>query len=79
MLGTLQSIGSAARIVGPPVLGALADTGGFAAAFGLSALAGAAAGGVAARWKGYFGTLKILPHRMSEKNGSGRQLLPLKL
>lgn len=51
VLGTLQSIGSAARIVGPPVLGALADTGGFAAAFGLSALAGAAAGGVAARWK----------------------------
>ena len=51
VLGTLQSIGSAARIVGPPVLGALADTGGFAAAFGLSALAGAAVGGVAARWK----------------------------
>ncbi len=51
VLGTLQSIGSAARIVGPPVLGALADTGGFAAAFGLSALAGALAGGVAARWK----------------------------
>ena len=51
VLGTLQSIGSAARIVGPPVLGALADTGGFAAAFGLSALAGAAAGGVAARWR----------------------------
>lgn len=52
VLGTLQSIGSAARIVGPPVLGALADTGGFAAAFGLSALAGAVAAGVAARWRG---------------------------
>ncbi len=51
VLGTLQSIGAAARIVGPPVLGALADTGGFVVAFGLSALAGAAAGGVAARWK----------------------------
>jgi MFS family permease len=51
VLGTLQSIGAAARIVGPPVLGALADTEGFVVAFGLSALAGAAAGGVAARWK----------------------------
>ena len=28
---------------------------------------------------GYFGTVKNLPQRMSEKNGSGRQLLPLKL
>lgn len=51
VLGTLQSIGAAARIVGPPVLGALADEGGFAAAFGLSALAGVAAGSVAARWR----------------------------
>jgi MFS family permease len=51
VLGTLQSIGSAARIVGPPLLGALADKGGFAAAFGLSALAAAAAGVIAGRWK----------------------------
>ena len=51
VLGTLQSIGAGARIVGPPVLGALAEKGGFAAAFGLSALAGAAAGVIAARWK----------------------------
>ena len=52
VLGTLQSIGSAARIVGPPLLGALADKGGFAAAFGLSALAAGAAGIIAGRWKG---------------------------
>jgi MFS family permease len=51
VLGTLQSIGSAARIVGPPLLGALADKGGFAAAFGLSALAAAAAGILAGQWK----------------------------
>ena len=51
VLGTLQSIGSAARIVGPPLLGALADKGGFAAAFGLSALAAAAAGIIAGKWK----------------------------
>ncbi len=51
VLGTLQSIGSAARIVGPPLLGALADKGGFAAAFGLSALAAAAAGILAGKWK----------------------------
>lgn len=51
VLGTLQSIGAGARIVGPPVLGVLADKGGFAAAFGLSALAGALSGLVAARWK----------------------------
>ena len=51
VLGTLQSIGSAARIVGPPLLGALADQGGFAAAFGLSALAAAAAGVLAGKWK----------------------------
>lgn len=51
VLGTLQSIGSAARIVGPPLLGALADQGGFAAAFGLSALAAAAAGILAGKWK----------------------------
>ena len=51
VLGTLQSIGAAARIVGPPLLGALADKGGFAAAFGLSALAAAAAGVIAGKWK----------------------------
>jgi DHA1 family tetracycline resistance protein-like MFS transporter len=51
VLGTLQSIGSGARIIGPPLLGGLADTGGFAAAFGVSALAAAAAGLIAGRWK----------------------------
>ena len=51
VLGTLQSIGSAARIVGPPLLGALADKGGFGAAFGLSALAAAAAGMLAGKWR----------------------------
>jgi MFS family permease len=51
VLGTLQSIGSGARIAGPLVLGVLAEKGGFAAAFGLSALASAAAGGIAAGWR----------------------------
>lgn len=51
VLGTLQSIGAAARIVGPPVLGGLADRAGFGAAFGLSALAAIFAGVTAARWK----------------------------
>jgi MFS family permease len=51
VLGTLQSIGSGARIIGPPMLGALADSGGFAAAFGLSAFAAAAAGIIASWWK----------------------------
>lgn len=51
VLGTLQSIGSGARIVGPPVLGALADKAGFAAAFGLAALAATVAGITAGRWK----------------------------
>lgn len=50
-LGMLQSIGSAARIVGPPMLGALADSGGFAAAFGLSAAAAALAAVVGRRWR----------------------------
>ena len=51
VLGTLQSIGSGARIAGPLVLGVLAEKGGFAAAFGLSALASAAAGVIAAGWR----------------------------
>jgi MFS family permease len=50
-LGTLQSIGSGARIVGPPLLGVLAEWGGYGAAFGVSAVAGAAAAIVAARWR----------------------------
>jgi MFS family permease len=51
VLGPLQSIGAAARIVGPPLLGSLADKAGFWAAFGLSALAATLAGFTAARWK----------------------------
>jgi MFS family permease len=51
VLGTLQSIGAAARIVGPPLLGSLADKAGFWAAFGLSAVAATLAGFTAARWK----------------------------
>ena len=51
VLGTLQSIGAGARIVGPPMLGVLAEKGGFAAAFGLSAVAGALSAATAARWK----------------------------
>jgi MFS family permease len=51
VLGTLQSIGAAARIVGPPLLGSLADKAGFGAAFGLSALAATFAGVTAAQWK----------------------------
>lgn len=50
-LGTLQSIGSAARIVGPPLLGGLAEKGGFAAAFLVAAFAAAAAGVMATKWK----------------------------
>jgi len=51
VLGTLQSIGAGARILGPPLLGVLAEKGGFAAAFGLSAVAGALSAAIAARWK----------------------------
>lgn len=51
VLGTLQSIGSAARIVGPPVLGVLAEKAGFAAAFVLAAVAAAVAGVIATKWK----------------------------
>jgi MFS family permease len=51
VLGTLQSIGSAARIAGPPVLGVLAEKAGFAAAFVLAAVAAAVAGFIATKWK----------------------------
>jgi DHA1 family tetracycline resistance protein-like MFS transporter len=50
VLGTLQSIGSGARIAGPLLLGVLAEKGGFAAAFGLAALTSASAGVIAGRW-----------------------------
>jgi MFS family permease len=49
-LGALQSVGSGARIVGPPLLGFTSDTGGYGAAFGLAAVAALAAAVTARLW-----------------------------
>jgi MFS family permease len=50
-MGTLQSIGAGARIVGPPVLGLLGQWGGHAAAFLVAAIAAATASVVAGAWR----------------------------
>jgi MFS family permease len=50
VLGTLQSIGASARIVGPPVLGLVGQRGGFTAAFAAAAVAATVAGVVVGRW-----------------------------
>jgi MFS family permease len=49
-LGALQSVGSGARIVGPPLLGFASDAGGYGVAFGLAAVAALAAGVAARLW-----------------------------
>jgi DHA1 family tetracycline resistance protein-like MFS transporter len=49
-LGALQSVGTAARIVGPPLLGFLSERG-FALAFGTATAAAIAAAVVGRRWR----------------------------
>lgn len=51
VLGTLQSIASGARIVGPPILGLVGQRAGFAAAFLTAAAAAAMAGLLVGRWR----------------------------
>jgi MFS family permease len=50
-LGALQSVGTGARITGPPLLGFLSERGGFELAFGTAAAAALAAAVVGRRWK----------------------------
>jgi MFS transporter, DHA1 family, tetracycline resistance protein len=50
-LGALQSVGTGARITGPPLLGFLSERGGFELAFGTATAAAIAAAVVGRRWK----------------------------
>jgi len=50
-LGALQSVGTGARITGPPLLGFLSERGGFELAFGTATAAALAAAVVGRRWK----------------------------
>ncbi|MFL5520519.1 MAG: MFS transporter [Gemmatimonadales bacterium] len=50
-LGALQSVGTGARITGPPLLGYLSERGGFELAFGTATAAAVAAAVVGWRWK----------------------------
>lgn len=50
-LGALQSVGTGARITGPPLLGFLSERGGFELAFLTAAAAAIAAAVVGSRWK----------------------------
>jgi MFS family permease len=50
-LGALQSVGTGARITGPPLLGFLSERGGFELAFGTATAAAIAAAVAGRRWK----------------------------
>ena len=53
-LGALQSVGTGARITGPPLLGFLSERGGFELAFGTATAAALAAAVVGRRWRRIF-------------------------